>query len=174
MSEAEQQAVPFPGGMPMPGQQPTPEQIQELQRRITEDAQRAGMTVPEFIEHIKEQRMRMMQEAAQQQMAQQQGHGHEHDHDHEGHDHDHDHGHDHDHDHNGHSHSHPHQQQGQPQPITPGPPNPKAIALAKFLRGQDLKPRTVILNGERKDMFRGRFSLSSPIQSRLSNSGPFL
>ena len=32
---------------------------------------------------------------------------------------------------------------------------PKAIALAKFLKGQDLKPRTCILNGERKDMFKG-------------------
>jgi translocation protein SEC62 len=38
----------------------------------------------------------------------------------------------------------------------PGPPNPVAIALAKFLRSQNLKPRTCILNGERKDMFRVR------------------
>jgi translocation protein SEC62 len=44
---------------------------------------------------------------------------------------------------------------GQPQPITPGPPNPVAIAMANFLRGQDLKLRTCILNGDRKDMFRG-------------------
>ena len=58
-----------------------------------------------------------------------------------------------------HPHQHPHQHQqqqqgGQPQPIVPGPPNPVAISLAKFLRGQNLKPRTCILNGERKDMFR--------------------
>lgn len=148
------QPPPFAGGMPMPGQQPTPEQIAELQRRIAEDAQRAGMTVPEFIEHIKEQRMRAMQQHAAQQQAAQQGHDHSHEGGHD-HDHDHGHGHDHDHDHDGHTHSHPHQQQGQPQPITPGPPNPKAIALANFLKNQDLKPRTVILNGERKDMFRG-------------------
>lgn len=135
---------PQQGGMPMPGpgQQPTPEQIAELQRRITEDAAKAGMTVPEFIEHIKRQRMQAMQQAQQQ-------HQHKHG---DGNDH----GHSHDHDQDGHGHAHPHQQQqGQPQPITPGPPNPKAIALAKFLRGQDMKPRTVILNGERKDMFRG-------------------
>ena len=54
-------AMPMPG----PGQQPTPEQIAELQRRITEDAQKAGMTVPEFIEHIKRQRIQAMQQAQQ-------------------------------------------------------------------------------------------------------------
>jgi translocation protein SEC62 len=56
-----------------------------------------------------------------------------------------------------HQHQHQHQQPqtpGQPQPIVPGPPNPVALALAKFLRSQNLKPRTCILNGERKDMFR--------------------
>jgi translocation protein SEC62 len=46
-------------------------------------------------------------------------------------------------------------QQQQQQPITPGPPNPAALAVAKFLKGQDLKMRTCILNGERKDMFKG-------------------
>jgi translocation protein SEC62 len=56
-----------------------------------------------------------------------------------------------------HGHQHPPQNApGQPQPIVPGPPNPVAIALAKFLRGQNLKPRTCILNGDRKDMFRVR------------------
>ncbi len=143
--------------MPGPGQQPTPEQIAELQRRITEDAQKAGMTVPEFIEHIKRQRLQAMQQAQ---------HQHQHQHGDEN-----DHGHSHDHDQDGHGHAHPHQQQqGQPQPITPGPPNPKAIALAKFLRGQDLKPRTVILNGERKDMFRGMMFLESvPLQPCKAN-----
>ncbi len=37
----------------------------------------------------------------------------------------------------------------------PGPPNPQALAVAKFLKGQELKPRTCILNGERKEMFKG-------------------
>lgn len=164
--------------MPGPGQQPTPEQIAELQRRIAADAERAGMSIPEFIEHLKEQRMRAMQAAAQQQQAQQQAqqHGHDHSHDH-GHDHDHDHGHDHDHDHDGHSHSHPHQQQGQAQPITPGPPNPKAIALAKFLSGQALKPRTVILNGERKEMFRVKRALralQNPAYEKARKKNPLL
>jgi translocation protein SEC62 len=55
-----------------------------------------------------------------------------------------------------HQHAHQHGPQGaQPQPIVPGPPNPVAIALAKFLRSQDLKPRTCILDGNRKDMFKG-------------------
>ncbi|OAA81476.1 translocation protein SEC62 [Akanthomyces lecanii RCEF 1005] len=159
---AQQGGMPMP--MPGPGQQPTPEQIAELQRRITEDAAKAGMTVPEFIEHIKRQRMQAMQQA-QQQHQHQHGDGN-------------DHGHSHDHDQDGHGHAHPHQQQqGQPQPITPGPPNPKAIALAKFLRGQDMKPRTVILNGERKDMFRVKRALralQSPAYEKARKKNPLL
>lgn len=137
MSEQPPQPGPQPGQIPMPqpGQRPTPEQIQAMQRQLAIDAEKNGMTVPEFIEHIKRQAQEQMRMRAQQQQQ----------------------GHDHDHDHNGHSHDHGQPpQQGRAQPITPGPPNPKAIALASFLRGQDLKPRTVILNGERKDMFRGR------------------
>ncbi|KAL2037993.1 hypothetical protein N7G274_009213 [Stereocaulon virgatum] len=49
--------------------------------------------------------------------------------------------------------------QGQQVPITPGAPDPKALALAKWLRGQDLKTRTCILNGQRKDMFRVKRAL---------------
>lgn len=36
-----------------------------------------------------------------------------------------------------------------------GPADPKAIAVANFLRSQDLKPRTCILDGQRKDLFKG-------------------
>lgn len=125
-------------GPPGPGgQRPTPEQIQAVQRKIAEDAQKAGMTVPQFIETLKKQaqeravQMRMAQQQAQQQGGQP----------------------------GAHQHPHPHQHGGQPpqnrQPITPGPPKPAALALATFLKGQDLKPRTCILNGERKDMFKG-------------------
>ncbi|WKT45737.1 Translocation protein Sec62 [Fusarium oxysporum f. sp. vasinfectum] len=67
--------------------------------------------------------------------------------------------------------------QGRAQPITPGPPNPKAIALASFLRGQDLKPRTVILNGERKDMFRVKRALralQSPAYEKARKKNPLL
>jgi translocation protein SEC62 len=105
------------GGYPplQPGQQPTPEQIQAMQRQLAIDAQKNGMTVPEFIEFLKKK------QAEAQQMAQQQG-----------------------------------SQPQQPQPIQPGPPNPAAIAVAKFLQSQDLKPRTCILNGQRKNMFKGK------------------
>ena len=41
-------------------------------------------------------------------------------------------------------------QQGQPQPINPGPPNPAALAVAKFLKSQDLKERTCLLNRAEK------------------------
>jgi translocation protein SEC62 len=47
------------------------------------------------------------------------------------------------------------QQQQQQQPIQPGPPNPAAIAVANFLKSQDLKPRTVIHDEKRKEMFKG-------------------
>ncbi|GAB0132725.1 hypothetical protein EsDP_00001153 [Epichloe bromicola] len=146
--------------MPMPGQRPTPEQIAEIQRRVAEDAEKAGMTVPDFIEHIKkqameQQRMQMMQ---QQQAAGGHVHG-------EGCNHDHD-----------HDHSHG-QGGGQSQPIVPGPPNPKALALAIFLKGQDLKPRTSILNGERKDMFkvkRALRALESPAYEKARKKNPLL
>ena len=65
------------------------------------------------------------------------------------------------------------QQQGQGQgkpPGQPGPPGqqvqhvnlnqgveakPEALAVAKFLRSQNLKCRTCIFDGQRKDMFKG-------------------
>lgn len=107
-----------------PGVQPTPEQIEMMKMKLAADAEKAGMTIPEFLEEIKKQRqaqMEAMQRQQQMQAQQQQGAP----------------------------------QQGQPQPIQPGPPNPVAIAMANFLRGQTLKPRTCIFNGQRKDMFKG-------------------
>jgi len=134
----------------MPGTQPSPQQIaamqaqiaQEAQKRgmtpqqfqawqrqqIEADAKKAGMTVEQYINNLKQQAIANHQR--QQQMAQQQAAA---------------------------------QQSGQPQvqgqtgqqvPITPGPPDPKSTAVAKWLRGQDLKSRTCILNGQRKDMFK--------------------
>ncbi|SPJ70782.1 related to translocation protein sec62 [Fusarium torulosum] len=158
MSAPPPQPGPQPGPgqipMPQPGQRPTPEQIQAMQRQLAIDAEKNGMTVPEFIEHIKRQaqeQMRMRAEQAQQQGGEA-GHSH------------------------GHDHPHP-PQQGRSQPITPGPPNPKALALAKFLRGQDLKNRTVILNGERKDMFRVKRALrvlQSPAYEKARKKNPLL
>ncbi|EYE97735.1 Sec62 family protein translocation protein [Aspergillus ruber CBS 135680] len=54
----------------------------------------------------------------------------------------------------------PTQQPGQQQtttqvPVNPNnPPDPKAVAVAQFLRSQNLKPRTCIMDGQRKDMFK--------------------
>jgi translocation protein SEC62 len=44
---------------------------------------------------------------------------------------------------------------------------PEALALAKFLRKEDLKTRTCILEGIRRDMFRGT-SESNLIEMKLS------
>ncbi|KAK3353606.1 translocation protein Sec62-domain-containing protein [Lasiosphaeria hispida] len=129
-------------GPPQPGQMPSPEQIAHMQRQLAADAEKAGMTVPQFIEQLKKQAMEQQQRMREQQQAQQQQ-----------------------------------QQAGQPQPIVPGPPNPVALALAKFLRGQNLKPRTCILNGERKDMFkvkRALRALESPEYAKARTKNPAL
>lgn len=137
---------------PAPGQQPTPQQIAAMQAQITQeaakrgmtpqqfqlwqrqqmeaDAKKAGLSFDEYINRLKqhalETHQRKQQLAQQQQAAEQSGQ--------------------------------PQIQQGKSEqqvPITPGAPDPKALALAKWMRGQDLKTRTCILNGQRKDMFRG-------------------
>lgn len=136
---------------PPPGQQPTPQQMAQIQQQIAQeaqrrgmtpqqlqqeqrrqleaDAQKAGMTFEQYINKLKQEafmnHQRQQQQAQQQQAVQQQGQ------------------------------PQVQGQQGQQVPITPGAPDPRALALAKWLRGQDLKTRTCILNGQRKDMFRG-------------------
>ncbi|KAK3319293.1 translocation protein Sec62-domain-containing protein [Apodospora peruviana] len=137
---------------PQPGQQPqfSPEQIAFMQRKLAEDAQRAGMTVPQFIEHVKKQQAEHLAK-----MQAQGGGQHQHQHQHQG--------------------GPP--QGGQPQPIVPGPPNPVALSLAQFLRSQPLKPRTCILNGERKDMFRVKRALralQSPEYAKARKKNPAL
>ncbi|KAG5937958.1 hypothetical protein E4U53_008095 [Claviceps sorghi] len=148
--------------MPMPGQRPSPEQIAEIQRRVAEDAEKAGMTVPEFVAHIRQQAMEQQRMQMMQQQAGGGAGGHVH-----GQGCNHDHGH-------GHNHSHgPHQ----PQPIVPGPPNPQALALAVFLKSQDLKPRTSILNDERKEMFKVKRALramQSPAYEKARKKNPLL
>ena len=136
-------------GPPPPGQQPspqqmaamqqqlameaqkrgmTPQQFQQWQRQqIENDAKKAGMTFEQYVNKLKQQAYEQHLSQQQQQQQQQQQ-------------------------------SPPPQAQGQTSqqvPITPGAPDPKALALAKWLRGQDLKSRTCIVNGQRKDMFRG-------------------
>ncbi|PMD23124.1 translocation protein [Hyaloscypha hepaticicola] len=105
------------------------------------------MTVPEFVAKLKQQQLAMQQ--AQQQAAQQ----------------------------GGQPQPQGQPQQGAPQPITPGPPKPEALAVAKFLKSQDLKPRTCILNGQRKDMFkvkRALRALQSEAYTKARKKNPLL
>lgn len=164
-----------------PGQQPTPEQIRAVQARIAAEAEKAGMTVPQFIERQKAlamqqqqgqqpspEQVRQMQaqiaaeaekagltvpqyvERLKAQAMQQQQ-------------------------------MRQQQQQGaQPGkqvPIAPGPPKPEGIAVAKFLRSQDLKLRTCIFNDQRKDMFkvkRAIRALHSPAYEKARKKNPIL
>ncbi|KAK6852511.1 hypothetical protein PG995_011062 [Apiospora arundinis] len=130
-----------------PGVQPTPEQIEMMKQKLAADAEAAGMTIPEFLEEIKKQRQAQMEAMQRQQQMQAQ------------------------------QQQQGGPQQGQPQPIQPGPPNPVAIAMANFLRGQTLKPRTCIFNGQRKDMFkvkRALRALQSPAYEKARKKNPAL
>jgi hypothetical protein len=52
------------------------------------------------------------------------------------------------------------------QPAAPPAPSPQALAVADFLKSEPaktFKPRTVILQGQRKEMFKGPLLLSPPI-----------
>ena len=114
----------------------TPQQFQAFQRKeLEEQAKKAGITVEQYVNKLRQQAYE--NHVRQQQMAQQQGAQQQEQ-----------------------TSGGPVQtqsQQGQQVPITPGAPDPKAEALAKWLKNQDLKPRTCILNGQRKDMFRGMY-----------------
>lgn len=106
----------------------TPQQFQLWQRQQMEaDAKKAGLSFDEYINRLKQHALETHQRKQQLQQAAEQS-------------------------------RQPQIQQGksdQQVPINPGVPDPKALALAKWMRGQDLKTRTCILNGQRKDMFRG-------------------
>ena len=135
----------------------TPQQYQAHQRKeLEEQAKKAGLSVEQYVNKIRQQAFE--NHMRQQQMAQQQGST------------------------TGEA-SQPQGPQGQQVPITPGAADPKAEALAKWLRSQDLKTRTCLLNGQRKDMFRGMptisftftrqpaFELTNPI-IKTSQTGP--
>ncbi|KAF1850479.1 translocation protein [Cucurbitaria berberidis CBS 394.84] len=69
------------------------------------------------------------------------------------------------------------QQQQQAQPIQPGPPKPEALAVANWLKTQDLKPRTVVHDEKRKDMFRVKRAiraLQSPAYQKARSKNPLL
>lgn len=149
--------------MATPGQ-PSPQQLAAMQQQFAAEAAKRGMTPEEFARKQREQlaadaaklglspeqyvaqlRMRAMQAHQQQMEAQQQGQAAPPSADAQAQ-----------------SPAPPQQQQPQPQqqthqvPVNPnGPADPKAVAVAKFLRSQNLKPRTCILDGQRKDMFKG-------------------
>lgn len=117
-----QQGGPPPGALPINiqgpnGEQPTPEQIRQIQRQLQDEAEKHGISVQEYVQRLREQAMAQQQA---QMRAQQEA-----------------------------------QQQQQQQPIQPGPPKPEALAVANWLKSQDLKPRTVVHDEKRKDMFRG-------------------
>lgn len=114
----------------------TPEQFQEHQRQqLAADAAKQGLTVEQYVNQLKQRAIhehQMRQQQAQQQQQQAQGQG-----------------------------QAPHHQHPQTQkiPVNPGAaPIPEAVAVAKFLRSQDLKTRTCILDGQRKEMFKGTVS----------------
>ena len=150
--------------MAQPGQ-PSPQQLAAMQQQFAAEAAKRGLTPQEFApkqreqltadaaklglspeQYVQQLRARAMQQHQQQMEAQRQGQGTP-------------------------QPGQPQQegqaapqqqQQQQPQqqthqvPVNPGAPaDPKAIAVAKFLRSQNLKPRTCILDGQRKDMFKG-------------------
>ena len=118
----------------------TPEQFAQKQReQLTADAAKLGLTPDQYVAQL---RMRALQAHQKQMEAQRQGQGS----------------------------PQPEQQQGQPTtpqpqqpqqqthqvPVNPGAPaDPKALAVAHFLKSQNLKSRTCILDGQRKDMFKG-------------------
>jgi translocation protein SEC62 len=128
----------------------TPEQFAQQQReQLTADAAKLGLTPEQYVAQL---RMRAMQAHQQQMEAQRQAQGSPQP---------------------GQAQQPQQQQQpgqpGQPQaqqqpqpqqqthqvPVQPGQPaDPKALAVANFLRSQNLKPRTCILDGQRKDMFK--------------------
>ncbi|KAJ5081851.1 Translocation protein Sec62 ascomycota [Penicillium alfredii] len=116
----------------------TPEQFAQKQReQLTADAAKLGLSPEEYVSQL---RARAMQAHQQQMEAQQQGQTSAQSDDEQ-------------------SQAPATQQQQQQQthqvPVTPGsPPDPKALAVANFLRSQNLKPRTCIMDGQRKDMFK--------------------
>ena len=105
----------------VPNQQPTAEQIQQIQNHFRADAERMGISYEEYIERLKAQAAAQHQAQMEAQARQQNA------------------------------------QQSQQEPIQPGPPKPEAVAVANFLKAQDLKMRTCIFQEKRKDMFRGRW-----------------
>ncbi|KIV81054.1 hypothetical protein PV11_08506 [Exophiala sideris] len=166
---------PPPGGQPFSRQQieqmiameaqkrgMTIPQFQAFQRQqIEQEAAKAGMSVPQFVQMKQEEARQqfMRQQQAQQQQQQQQGQG-------QGQP--------------GQGQQRPPQGQVQQIPVNLNAgvePKPEALAVAKFLRSQNLKTRTCIFNGERKDMFkvkRAFRALNSDKYKKAQKKNPLL
>ncbi|KAI9830948.1 MAG: hypothetical protein M1819_005331 [Sarea resinae] len=143
-----------PQGSLRPGQTPTPQQMQAIQQQLSAEAAKRGISIQEYVGQLKADAMRRQQQQQQQQGQQPQGSA---------------------------SQQQPPAQnapqQGQQVPINPGPPDPKAVAVAKWLRSQDLKSRTCIFQGQRKDMFkvkRALRALQSPAYTAAQKKNPAL
>ncbi|KAK3684511.1 Translocation protein S62 [Vermiconidia calcicola] len=155
MAQPPPQGGPVPPMQMQPGQQPSAEQIRQMQAQLAAEAQKAGMTVPQYVEKLKAQAMQQHQ-IRQQQAQQQQAQGGQP------------------------QHQHQHQQGAQPGqqvPIQPGPPKPEALAVAKFLQSQNLKQRTCIFQEKRKDMFkvkRALRALHSDAYKKARSKNPLL
>jgi translocation protein SEC62 len=138
-----------------PGQQPTKEQIEAIQRHMRSDAERMGISMDQYIAKLKEMAARQMQ--AQMQQQQQGGHVH-------GPNCNHGHG-------DGHQHGQTHL------PVGDGPPKPEGLAMANFLRSQPLKTRTCVFNENKRDMFRVKRAiraLQSPAYQKAQSKNPLL
>ncbi|KAH7072160.1 translocation protein Sec62-domain-containing protein [Paraphoma chrysanthemicola] len=121
------------------GEQPTPEQIRQIQQQLAAEAEKLGISVQEYVQRLREQAMAQQQA---QMRAQQEA-----------------------------------QQQQQQQPIQPGPPKPEALAVANWLKTQDLKPRTVVHDEKRKDMFRVKRAIrafQSPAYQKARTKNPLM
>jgi translocation protein SEC62 len=120
----------------------TPQQFAEKQReQLTADAAKLGLTTEQYVAQLRMRAMQAHQQQQQQQQAQAQGQPAAEEQQQQA--------------------QSPAPQQHQHQttqqvPVNPNnPPDPKAIAVANWLRSQNLKPRTCIMDGQRKDMFKG-------------------
>ncbi|KIW45686.1 uncharacterized protein PV06_04057 [Exophiala oligosperma] len=137
-------------------------QFQAFQRQqIEQEAAKAGMSPQQFVQMKQEEARRQymqQQQAMQQQQQQQQAQG------------------------QGQQAQGQRPPQGQVQQMAvnlnqPVEPTPPALAVAKFLRSQDLKTRTCIFNGERKDMFkvkRAFRALNSDAYKKAQKKNPLL
>ena len=113
----------------------TPEQFSNMRKQqIAAEAAKQGMTPEQYVNQLKSRALQQMQQQGKGQ-GEGQGQGQE---------------------------KGGVQQQGQAQgqhqvPVNAGgQKDPRAIALANFLRSQNLKARTCILDGRRKELFKGR------------------